>query len=101
MPDALKDFAIQVQHMREAQRACIIQRVTANKLKTKKAIEEEECISAESRRLEKLVDESVSIIMMAEMSTKKLNCDNRNLNHKTMFQKRISLKVFFNFKNFT
>ncbi len=87
--------------MREAQRACIIQRVAANKLKTKKAIEEQECISEESKRLEKLVDESVSMIMMVQMSTLKLNCDNKNLNHKTMLQKRISFKVFFNFKNFT
>lgn len=70
MQDILKDFALRVQQMREVQRAYYIQSVAAKKIKTAAATAEAENILEESRRLEKLVDESVSMITMTEMYMK-------------------------------
>ena len=62
--DTLKEFALQVQQMREAQRAYYVQVAVMKRTKTLDAFAEAENILAESRRLEKLVDESVSMLTM-------------------------------------
>jgi hypothetical protein len=61
---ALSEFALQVQQMREAQRAYQLQLVVVRRKDTPQAKEEAKDMLKECRILEKIVDDSVSFLMI-------------------------------------